>query len=113
MTPGTTAVRRYAVAGTGQRAQMYVEAMLGDHAEVAELVAWCEPNPGRTDYYDEIVVGRRARRPVPRYEPAQLEAMIREHAVDVVVVTAPDHAHADLVVPGADAPAPTSSSRSR
>ena len=38
MTPGTTAVRRYAVAGTGQRAQMYVEGILGEHAEVAAVL---------------------------------------------------------------------------
>ncbi len=55
MTTPSSARRRYAVAGTGHRAQMYIDAMIGDHADTAELVAWCEPNPGRTAYYDELV----------------------------------------------------------
>ncbi|HEY5485000.1 MAG TPA: Gfo/Idh/MocA family oxidoreductase, partial [Propionibacteriaceae bacterium] len=92
--------RRYAIVGTGHRAWMYIEAILGEHAEVAELVAWCEPNPGRIDYYDEqvaAVAGRPPHSPLPRYVPDQLEQMIAEQRVDVVVVTSPDHTHADLV----------------
>ncbi len=97
--------RRYAVAGTGHRAWMYIDAILGAHAEVAELVAWCEPNPGRMDYYDEQVAeitehrepGRAGSSPLPRYAPDQLEKMIAEERVDVVVVTSPDYTHADLV----------------
>jgi len=111
----TSPRRRYAIAGTGHRAWMYIEAILGEHAEVAELVAWCEPNPGRIDYYDEQVAaaagrqhpGRPGSSPLPRYTPDQLEQMITEQRVDVVVVTSPDHTHADLVsrtlAAGADA----------
>jgi predicted dehydrogenase len=96
MTTPSSARRRYAVAGTGHRAQMYIDAITTDHADVAELVAWCEPNPGRTAYYDEVVRAAGGQ-PLPRFEPAQLEEMIHELKVDVVVVTAPDHTHADLV----------------
>ncbi|WP_298461882.1 Gfo/Idh/MocA family protein [uncultured Cellulomonas sp.] len=91
-----TALRRYAVAGTGHRSQMYVDAMLGDHADVAQPVAWCEPNPGRAAFYDGLLEAA-GRGPLPRYEPDRLEDMICEQRVDVVVVTAPDHTHADLV----------------
>jgi len=84
---------------------MYIDAILGAHAEVAELVAWCEPNAGRMDYYDEQVAeitehrepGRAGGSPLPRYAPDQLEKMIAEERVDVVVVTSPDYTHADLV----------------
>ncbi|WP_051480857.1 Gfo/Idh/MocA family protein [Cellulomonas sp. KRMCY2] len=89
--------RRYAVAGTGHRAWMYIDAILGEHADVAELVAWCEPNPTRIDYYDALVAGRGGAAALPRYTPDALEQMIDEQRVDVVVVTAPDHTHADLV----------------
>jgi len=95
--------RRYAIAGTGHRAWMYIDAILGEHAEVAELVAWCEPNPGRIDYYDEQVAtavagpGLPQGVALPRYLPDRLEQMIAEQRVDVVVVTSPDHTHADLV----------------
>lgn len=90
------ATRRYAVVGTGHRAQMYVEAILGEHAEVASLVAWCDVNPGRMDFYDDQVIAAGGRA-LPRYTPDRLEPMIAERAVDVAIVTSPDHTHADLV----------------
>ncbi|HLV56021.1 MAG TPA: gfo/Idh/MocA family oxidoreductase, partial [Actinotalea caeni] len=80
---------RYAVAGTGSRAGMYVGALTGEHAGAGELVAWCEPNPTRAAWYDGRVGAS-----LPRYEPADLERMIAEERVDRLVVTAPDHAHA-------------------
>ncbi|MBI9113875.1 Gfo/Idh/MocA family protein [Sanguibacter suaedae] len=91
------ACRRYAVAGLGNRAEMYVEAVAGAHADVAELVAWCEPNPVRAAYYDaraaELGISTV---PLPRYDPADLERMVAEQRVDVVIVTTPDHTHADV-----------------
>jgi predicted dehydrogenase len=91
--------RRYAVAGTGHRAGMYVAALIGDHADVGEIVAWLDPNPGRIEWYD-AEVGRalgRAAADLPRYTPDGLEAMVAEQRVDVVVVTSPDSTHAELV----------------
>lgn len=38
--------RRYAVAGTGSRAQSYIRAMFQAHPEEAQLVALLDPNPG-------------------------------------------------------------------
>lgn len=88
--------RRYAVAGTGHRARMYVEAALSEHADVAELVAWCDTNATRMDYYDEIVA-RGGGGPVAHYGPDALEAMIDRERVDVLIVATPDHTHAELV----------------
>jgi predicted dehydrogenase len=42
-----TTKRRYVVVGTGHRVRMYLDAMAGDHRDVAELVGLIEPNPGR------------------------------------------------------------------
>ncbi|MCL1871857.1 MAG: Gfo/Idh/MocA family oxidoreductase [Promicromonosporaceae bacterium] len=92
--------RRYAIVGTGHRAGMYVGAITGDHADVAELVAWCDTNPARMAYYD-AEVGRALGLPgpagLPTYGPDALEAMVLDQRVDVVVVTTPDFTHADLV----------------
>ena len=88
--------RRYAVAGVGHRAGMYVDAVLGQQADVAELVAWCDSNPGRMDYYDERVVAAGGRA-LPRYGPQGLEEMVGAQDVDAVIVTGPDYTHADLV----------------
>ena len=90
--------RRYAVAGTGHRAGMYIDAIAGEHADVATLVALLDTNPGRMDHYEGVVskaLGRPAE--LPQSAPDGLEKMIAEQSVDVVIVTAPDHAHAELV----------------
>ncbi|MEV0616579.1 Gfo/Idh/MocA family oxidoreductase [Nonomuraea sp. NPDC050404] len=92
--------RRYAVAGTGHRAGMYVAALTGEHADVGEIVAWLDPNPGRIDYYDAQVgdaLGLGGPAGLPRHVPDDLEKMVAEHRVDTVIVTSVDRTHADLV----------------
>ncbi|WP_262380562.1 Gfo/Idh/MocA family protein [Nonomuraea sp. PA05] len=92
--------RRYAVAGTGHRAGMYIDALTGDHADVGEIVAWLDPNPARIDYYDahagaRLGLGGPAK--LPRHTPDDLERMVAEQRVDVVIVTSLDRTHAELV----------------
>ncbi|MGP4015840.1 Gfo/Idh/MocA family protein [Saccharopolyspora sp. 5N708] len=90
--------RRYGVVGTGARAQMYVVALVGAHADVAELVAWCEPNPARMDHADRLVAAHAPdAAPPARYAPADLERMIAAERLDAVVVTSPDWTHAEVV----------------
>lgn len=92
--------RRYAVVGTGHRAGMYVDAIGADHADVAELVAWCDPNPTRMDWYD-AELGRLLHLDgpagLPQYRTGELEQMIAEQRVDAVIITSPDASHAALV----------------
>ena len=82
--------RRYAIVGTGSRARMYVGALTDTHADVGELVALCDPNPARMDYYrDELGLGRRAdlraRGPGP--------AVRRDPTRTALIVTSPDATH--------------------
>jgi predicted dehydrogenase len=84
-------MRRYGVVGTGARAQLYIHALAGDFTDVAELVAWCEPNPARMDHADGLAGAHPA-----RYAPADLERMIAEQRLDAVVVTSPDWTHAEM-----------------
>ncbi|GAB2455663.1 putative dehydrogenase [Conyzicola lurida] len=93
----TDSVReRYALIGTGSRAHMYLDAIRGDHADVAELVAWSDTNPGRLDLYQGEFVASGT--PVPlRFTPDELERTIVEQRIDRVIVTSPDFTHADFV----------------
>ena len=89
---------RYAVIGTGHRAEMYISAIRGPFADIAELVALCDPNPVRAAVYRDDV-GDGAGAAVPSlWHPDQFEIMIAHESIDRVVITARDDAHADLVV---------------
>ncbi|WP_336646577.1 Gfo/Idh/MocA family protein [Microbacterium sp. USHLN186] len=88
---------RYALAGAGHRAQMYVAAILDEHRERAQLVAICEPNPVRADIHARAVV--EGGEPRPRIgTPDELEQLITEEGVDRVIITARDDLHAELIV---------------
>ncbi|MCO1653713.1 Gfo/Idh/MocA family oxidoreductase [Pseudonocardia humida] len=94
----TTPRQRYAVVGTGHRAQMYVDALLGSHADVGELVALCDPNPTRMAYYQDL---HRAARPaacdLPQYPPERFADLLAEQRPDGVIVTSVDATHAEYV----------------
>lgn len=87
------------------------EAMIGEHAEVADLVAWCKPNPGRMDHADRLVRELAPKAAPPgRYSPDRLEDVIAAERLDAVVITSPDFTHAGLVTRAMRA-APTWSSK--
>ncbi|WP_369069753.1 Gfo/Idh/MocA family protein [Kineococcus terrestris] len=88
--------RRYGIVGCGSRARMYVGAVTGAHADVAELVALADTNTGRARFHADAVVA--AGYPAPAlWSPDDLERMVTEERLDRVVVTTPDHTHADYV----------------
>ncbi|MFK4834103.1 Gfo/Idh/MocA family protein [Microbacterium sp. ZW T2_14] len=92
-----TAPTRYAIIGTGGRAQMYIDALTGPYADRAALIAWADPNPGRLDWNEQRVLA--AGRPAPaRMDAEELSASVERLGIERVIVTAPDFAHADLVV---------------
>lgn len=86
---------RYALIGSGHRAQMYLDAIAGDHAVDAELVALLDINPARREFHRDRVP---AFADVLLAGPEQLEDVIREQRVDRVIVTSVDRLHAEHVV---------------
>jgi predicted dehydrogenase len=93
---------RYALVGAGSRAHLYVDAITGDYADRAELVAICEPNPGRALHHVTRVVERGQHAPSV-WAPDQLEDMIAAERIDRVIVCARDDRHAELIVRSLDA----------
>mgnify|MGYP001135506704 CR=1 FL=1 len=89
---------RYAIVGTGHRAQMYVDALLGSHADVGELVALCDPNTTRMAYYQQR---HREARPgaadLPQYRPDGFADLLAVERPDAVIVTSVDATHAGYV----------------
>ena len=72
--PSSTRRRRYALVGTGSRSRMYLAALKTSHADVGELVALCDPNSARIDFYRrELDLGD-----VPAYTPDELDRLFAE-----------------------------------
>lgn len=88
---------RYALVGAGHRSHMYIAAITEAHADRAELVAVCEPNPVRAQHAVDLVRAGGASAP-RRWTPDGLEEMIRAERIDRVIITARDDLHADLIV---------------
>ena len=86
--------KRYAVVGTGGRSDMYICALAGeDYKEYAELVAFCDVNQGRMDYYNERIGKKFNHPPVPTYLSQDFDRMIAECKPDTVIVTTMDRTH--------------------
>jgi predicted dehydrogenase len=73
---------------------MYLDAIAGPHADVAELVAWADTNQGRLDHYEARLHAAPAR---VEASPDAVARAVREHAIDRVIVTSPDFTHAQYV----------------
>src|SRR4051794_25320308 len=94
--------RRYALLGTGSRARMYIDAMSGEHSDVAQLVALSDTNEGRIGIYERFLAERGVPAPI-RFAPGELGEVVRRERIDRVIVTTPDFSHADYVVAALEA----------
>ncbi len=68
----------------------------------AVVVAICEPNHIRAEYYNSQLE-QLGRSRVPVYKPAQFADMLKTEKVDTVVVTCIDALHSDYIVPALEA----------
>lgn len=94
----TTSQRsRYAIIGTGARAQMYVRALAGEHADSAEVVALADTNSTRMAVHNELLTELGAQ-PVPVYHADDVAAMLAKEKVDRVLVTTMDRTHDQYIV---------------
>ena len=102
---GPAGSTRFALIGTGARSEMYIRAILGTHADTASLVGLSDTNPGRIDYYQDLIreLSGVPDSSVPAFAPTDLTSFIRDNAVQRVIVTTPDHTHAAYIVEALEA----------
>jgi len=93
--------RRFALVGTGARAEMFVRA-LHDHPETAELVAFADTNRRRMRVHNDWLRAA-GRSPVPEYPAGELAAMLARERVDELIVTSRDDTHAGHIVTALEA----------
>lgn len=94
---------RFAQVGLGSRSAMYSRAILKDYADHCELVAYCDTNQTRMNFWNAHYAKTLSARPVPTYKPDQFEQMIHQHKVDCVIVTSIDRTHDQYIVRAMDA----------
>jgi predicted dehydrogenase len=92
---------RYAIVGTGGRAYLYLQALIGAHAGAGELVALCDTNPGRLARAARVAAD--AGCAVATFAAEDFARMLDEAAVERVVVTSPDYTHAGYIVAALEA----------
>ncbi len=91
--------RRYAVVGLGSRSRMYTNALLGKYAGHGELVGLCDVNATRMAWHLESFRRRcEGAGTVATYHPDGFARMLREQAVDAVIVTSVDRTHHRYIV---------------
>ena len=94
----TPAPRRYGIAGTGGRAQMYLGALLTTHADLGSVVAFIDTNTVRMDYYDTFASDLGSTDPIAHYSADQVEQFFTESRVEVLIITSPDFTHARYII---------------
>ena len=101
---GTTPARRrrYAIVGTGARAEMFVRSLAADHAGHCELVALADTNLGRVKAYNETLAELGAPA-AAEYHAGDFKRMLEQERVDVAIVTTVDRYHDEYIVAALDA----------
>ncbi len=89
---------RYAVVGLGSRSRMFTTALLKDYSDQGALVAFCDINQARMDYYNHYYTTTLDAPPVPTYAPADFDRMVSEQRVDTVIVTSIDRTHDRYII---------------
>lgn len=89
---------KYAVVGLGHRSLMYTDALNNEFKDYGRLVAFCDTNQTRMDYYNRHFQDLYYTPPVPTYPAADFDRMLQDHKPDRVIVTSIDRTHHDYIV---------------
>lgn len=87
---------RYAIVGTGGRAVMFTDPIVGQFQKDSELVGLCDTSVTRGLYYQRRLVREFGAPRVPFYQ--SFDAMLDDQDPDVVIVCTPDYLHHEFIV---------------
>jgi predicted dehydrogenase len=92
-----SARKRYAIVGTGSRAGMFIKAVTGYYAEVAELVGMCDHSQVRMSWYNDQIIAPNGCQPIPTYRAADFDRMVAETRPDTIIVATVDSTHHEYI----------------
>jgi len=90
--------KRYALVGTGGRAEFFWGSLVRDYRDTSELVAFCDINQIRMNYSNKLLQEKYDHPPVPTYTADRFDDMIREQKPDYVIVTSIDRTHHTYII---------------
>lgn len=88
--------KRYAIVGTGSRAEMFITAITQTFAEHTKLVALCDISQTRMNWYN-TQIQQTGLSPCPTYLAADFDQMISETRPDTVIVATIDRTHHEYI----------------
>ncbi len=89
---------KYALIGTGGRAEFFYGALAKDFRERCELVAFCDINRTRLNYANKVLREKYDHPEVRIYEANEFDEMIRIEQPDTVIVTSVDRTHHSYII---------------
>jgi predicted dehydrogenase len=90
--------KRFVLVGTGGRARLFIDAILGPFRDHCELTALCDSNRLRMDYQVSTLVKVHGNRPLAAYHAADFDQMIHEQKPDAVIVATMDRVHHHYII---------------
>lgn len=90
--------KKYALVGTGGRAEFFYGAIARDYRETSELVAFCDINQTRMNYANTMLNDKYEYASIPTYTSDRFDDMIAEQKPDVVIVTSVDRTHHTYII---------------
>ncbi len=85
--------KRYALVGTGGRAKMFIDAIVGAYQNNAEVVGLCDLSQTRMDWHNQQIAEEFDAAPIATYTADNFDQMVAETKPDTIIVTSMDSTH--------------------
>ena len=85
--------KRYALVGTGGRAQMFIDAIVSTYRENAVMVGLCDLSQTRMDWHNQQIAEEFDAAPIATYTADNFDQMVAETKPDTIIVTSMDSTH--------------------
>ena len=85
--------KRYALVGTGGRAKMFIDAIVGAYQNNAVMVGLCDLSQTRMDWHNQQIAEEFDAAPIATYSADNFDQMVAETKPDTIIVTSMDSTH--------------------
>lgn len=89
---------KYALVGTGGRAEFFYGEVVTVFKDTSELIAFCDVNQTRMDYANQLLQEKYEHEPIATYKAHEFDRMIAETKPDIVIVTTIDRVHHRYII---------------